>query len=85
MCPTSTSQGHFYLESSRLMGIATIQVFKRPVVCSSCGEAYLFTLKMIAESNELCCHGCKSSIDLRTSAYSSLVDEVRECARKLKD
>jgi hypothetical protein len=45
-------------ELGKVMGLDTGAVFKRPVLCPHCNEDYLFTLRAIAYSQELRCHGC---------------------------
>jgi hypothetical protein len=59
--------------------VDTSDVFKRPVNCSRCGEAFYFTLASIAQKQTLICPGCRSQIDLAASGYyRRLVADVRD-------
>ena len=64
-------------ELGKVMGLDTGAVFKRPVLCPHCNEDYLFTLRAIAYSQELRCHGCGGSIRLFEPVYDSLLSDVR--------
>jgi hypothetical protein len=59
------------------MGLDAGRVLKRSVLCTHCNEAYLFTLRAIADNPELLCYGCGGSIRLRDSVYEPLVSDVR--------
>jgi hypothetical protein len=59
------------------MGLDTGRVLKRSVPCTHCNEAYLFTLRAIADNPELTCYGCGGSICLRDRVYEPLVSDVR--------
>jgi hypothetical protein len=59
------------------MGLDAGRVLKRSVLCTHCNEAYLFTLRAIADNPELRCYGCGGSIRLRDSIYEQLVSDVR--------
>jgi hypothetical protein len=61
----------------KVMGLDTGAVFKRPVLCPHCNEDYLFTLRAIANNQELRCHGCGGSIRLSGRAYEPLLSDVR--------
>jgi hypothetical protein len=59
------------------MFLDTGQVFKRPVSCRHCHEERLFTLRAIADNQQLKCHGCGGRICLSDRVYESLVSDVR--------
>jgi hypothetical protein len=59
------------------MGLDAGRVLKRSVLCTHCIEAYLFTLRAIADNTELTCYGCGGSIRLCDSLYEPLVSDVR--------
>jgi hypothetical protein len=59
------------------MGVDAGRVLKRSVLCNHCNEAYLFTLRAIADNPELTCYGCGGSIHLRDSVYEPLLSDVR--------
>jgi hypothetical protein len=45
------------------MGLDAGTVLKRSVLCTHCNEAYLFTLRAIADNPELRCYGCAVAFD----------------------
>jgi hypothetical protein len=59
------------------MNVNTIDVIKRPVHCFGCGENGYFTLRAIAEKQELSCPQCHATINLSNDAYSVLVEDVQ--------
>ena len=59
------------------MAVDTGTVFKRPVLCPHCKKDYLFTLRAIADTPELNCHGCGGSIRLSDGVYEPLLSDVR--------
>ena len=58
--------------------VDTGAVFKRPVHCFGCGQAFYFTLRKIAEAKKLACPLCGSDINLTDEAYGFVVTEVKE-------
>jgi hypothetical protein len=60
-----------------VMGLDSGAVFKRPVLCPHCNEDYLFTLRAIANNQELRCHGCGGSIRLSDRVYEPLLSDVK--------
>lgn len=61
-----------------LSSVDTGAVFKEPVQCLSCDEAFYFTLRKIAEAQKLPCPQCRSDIDLADPAYESLVTNAKQ-------
>jgi hypothetical protein len=57
--------------------VDTGAVFKRPVHCFGCGQAFYFTLRKIAEAKKLACP-LGSDIDLTDKAYGFVVTSVKE-------
>jgi DNA-directed RNA polymerase subunit RPC12/RpoP len=53
--------------------VDTGAVFKHPVDCFDCHEAFYFTLRKIAEAEKLACPLCGSDINLADRAYASLI------------
>jgi len=70
----------FVLEKEERMAcdVDTGAVFKRPVHCFSCDQAFYFTLRKIAEAEKLACPLCGSDINLTDEAYGFVVTSVRE-------
>ncbi len=68
-----------------MMRLDAGKVLKRSVLCGHCKSDYLFTLRDIAESSELRCHGCGSRICMRDSAYKTLVSDVKNNLRDIDD
>ena len=58
--------------------VDTSEVFKQPVHCFRCDEAFYFTLRAIAEDEKLKCPVCGTGINLSDDGYKSLVASVRE-------
>ena len=58
--------------------VDTGAVFKHPVHCFRCDQAFYFTLRKIAEAKKLACPLCGSDINLTDGAYESLVTGVKE-------
>ena len=58
--------------------VDTGAVFKRPVHCFSCDQAFYFTLRKIAEAEKLACPLCGSDINLTDEAYGFVVTSVKE-------
>jgi hypothetical protein len=50
-------------------GVDTGAVFKHPVHCSGCDQAFYFTLRKIAAAKKLACPLCGSDINLTDEAY----------------
>jgi hypothetical protein len=63
--------------------VDTRDVFKHAVFCFSCLQENLFTLRSIAEKQELSCFGCGSMINTRDRRYSSLQDDVTKILEAL--
>jgi hypothetical protein len=57
---------------------STGAVFKQPVQCLACDEAFYFTLREIAEVKKLACPQCGLDINLADRAYESVVSEAKE-------
>ena len=72
--------GSFDLEKEKHMAcdVDTGAVFKHPVKCFSCDQAFYFTLRNIAEAEKLACPLCGSDINLTDEAYGSVVTSVKE-------
>jgi rRNA maturation endonuclease Nob1 len=58
--------------------VDTGAVFKHPVHCFRCDQAFDFTLRKIAEIEKLACPLCGSEINLTDEAYGSVVTSVKE-------
>jgi hypothetical protein len=72
--------GSFDLEKEKHMAcdVDTGAVFKHPVQCFSCDQAFYFTLRKIAEAKKLACPLCGSDINLTDEAYAFVVTSVKE-------
>jgi len=69
----------FVLEKERMAcDVDTGAVFKHPVHCFGCGQAFYFTLRKIAEAKKLACPLCGSDINLTDEAYGFVVTSVKE-------
>src|SRR5262249_61763008 len=70
----------FVLEKEERMAcdVDTGAVFKHPVHCFSCDQAFYFTLRKIAEAKKLACPLCGSDISLTDEAYRFVVNSVQE-------
>ena len=70
----------FVLEKEERMAcdVDTGAVFKHPVHCFSCEQAFYFTLRKIAEAKKLACPLCGSDINLADEAYGVVVTSVKE-------
>jgi hypothetical protein len=69
----------FVLEKERMAcDVDTGAVFKHPVHCFGCDQAFYFTLRKIAEAKKLACPLCGSDINLTDEAYGFVVTSVRE-------
>ena len=64
--------------------VDTSEVFKQAVHCFRCDEAFYFTLRAIAEDQELKCPVCGSGINLSDDGYKSLVASVRDAIRSIR-
>jgi hypothetical protein len=53
-------------------------IFKHPVQCFRCDQAFYFTLRKIADAKNLACPQCGSDIDLTDEAYRFDLATVRE-------
>jgi rRNA maturation endonuclease Nob1 len=58
--------------------VDTGAVFKHPVQCFGCDQAFYFTLRKIAKAEKLACPLCGSDINLTDEAYRSVVSSVKE-------
>jgi len=58
--------------------VDTGAVFKHPVHCFDCDEAFYFTLRKIAGAKQLACPQCGSDINLADGAYASLITWAKE-------
>jgi hypothetical protein len=65
------------------MRLDTGRIFKRPVLCGSCNEDYLFTLRAIAQSSQLTCPACGHLICMDDAAHEPLVREVKNSLRDI--
>jgi len=63
--------------------VDTRDVFKHPVRCFRCEEASYFTLRAIAEDENLKCSVCGACINLSDDGYMSLVSSVRDMIRSI--
>jgi hypothetical protein len=61
--------------------VDTRDVFKHPVHCFRCDEAFYFTLRAIAEEEKLKCPVCRTAINLFDDCYMSVVASVRDTIR----
>jgi hypothetical protein len=69
----------FVLEKERMAcDVDTGAVFKHPVHCFGCDQAFYFTLRKIAEAKKLACPLCGSDINLADEAYGFVVTSVKE-------
>ena len=70
----------FVLEKEERMAcdVDTGAVFKHPVHCFSCDQAFYFTLRKIAEAKKLACPLCGSDISLTDEAYRFVVTSAQE-------
>ena len=58
--------------------VDTGAVFKHPVHCSGCDQAFYFTLRKIAAAKKLACPLCGSDINLTDEAYGFIVTKIRD-------
>jgi hypothetical protein len=63
--------------------VDTSEVFKQPIHCFRCDEAFYFTLRAIAEDEKLKCPVCASGINLSDDGYKCLVAGVRDTIKSL--
>ena len=63
--------------------VDTSEVFKQPVHCFRCDEAFYFTLRAIGEDEKLKCPVCGTGINLSDDSYKSLVTSVRDTIRSI--
>ena len=69
-----------------LMGdVDTGGVFKHPVQCFRCNQAFYFTLRKIAEAKNLACPQCGSDINLTDEAYRFEVTTIKETIASLDE
>jgi hypothetical protein len=61
-----------------MRAVDTGAVFKEPLLCFGCDEAFYFTIRKIAEAEKLACPQCGSDINLADSVYQSLVMRAKE-------
>jgi hypothetical protein len=67
------------------MRVDTSSVFKRPLRCLRCDEAFYFTLRAIAESQKLACPHCATGMDLNDDAYRLVVADVRATIKEISE
>lgn len=67
------------------MGVCASKVFKQPICCLNCDTPYLFTLHVIAEGGRVPCPGCRTTIDLGTTPYGTIVTEVQKMVSALPE
>jgi hypothetical protein len=67
------------------MGVDTSSIFKRPLHCLRCDEAFYFTLRSIAESQKLACPHCGTGMDLNDEANRPLVADVKAIIAAISD
>jgi hypothetical protein len=65
--------------------VDTSEVFKQPVHCFRCDDAFYFTLRAIAEDEKLKCPVCGTGINLSDDRYKSLVASVRYTIKSICD
>jgi hypothetical protein len=65
--------------------VHTSEVFKQPVHCFRCDEAFYFTLRAIAEDEKLKCPVCGTGINLSDDGYKPLVASVRYTIKSICD
>jgi len=65
--------------------VDTSKIFKQPVHCFRCDDAFYFTLWAIAENQKLACPQCGTDINLADDAYQPLVVRVKEVVRELSN
>src|SRR5262249_14026186 len=58
--------------------VDTGAVFKHPVHCFGCDQAFYFTLRKIAEAKKLPCPLCGLDINLTDEAYGFVVTSVKD-------
>jgi rRNA maturation endonuclease Nob1 len=58
--------------------VDTAAVFKHPVHCFGCHEAFYFTLRKIGGAERLACPQCGSDLNLADRAYESLITWAKE-------
>jgi len=68
----------FGKEERMACDVDTGAVFKHPVHCFSCDQAFYFTLRKIAATKKLACPLCGSDINLSDEAYGFVVTSVKE-------
>ena len=67
------------------MSVDTSSVFKRPLRCLRCDEAFYFTLRSIAETQKLACPHCASGMDLNDDAYRPVVADVKMTIKAISE
>jgi hypothetical protein len=63
--------------------VDTSELFKQPVHCFRCNEAFYFTLRAIGEEKKSKCPVCGTGINLSDDGYRSLVASVRDTIGQL--
>jgi hypothetical protein len=58
-------------------------VFKHPVQCFRCEQAFYFTLRKIAEAKSLRCPLCGSDINLTDEAHRFEVNMVKQAVARI--
>jgi hypothetical protein len=66
-----------------MRNVDTGGVFKHPVHCFRCDDAFYFTLRKIAEAKKLVCPLCGSDINLTDEAYRFAVIAVKEMIARI--
>jgi hypothetical protein len=64
--------------------VDTGAVFKHPVQCFGCNQAFYFTLRRITEAKKLACPLCGSDINLTDEAYRFVVTTITETLARIE-
>jgi hypothetical protein len=75
---TLVAKRSFWKKERMACDVDTGAVFKHPVHCFGCEQAFYFTLRKIAEAKKLACALCGSDINLTDEAYGFVVTSVKE-------
>ena len=66
-----------------MRGVDTGAVFKHPIQCSGCDQAFYFSLRRIAEVGKLACPLCGSDINLTDETYRFAVTTAKETIARI--
>ena len=58
--------------------VDTGAVFKHPIRCPGCNQAFYFTLRKITDAKKLACPQCDLDINLTDETYAIVIIKVRE-------